>query len=210
VKKHFQYKFFPKQFLDITLSLFFIILTLPIMLIICLIIALTSKGPIIYKSPRMGKNFKPIFIYKFRTMHINAEKQLDKMIQNNPQFTKQWLKHAKLLNDPRITKIGQILRKYSLDELPQLFNVLKGELSLVGPRPYSPKEIETFVCEKARIILKAKPGLTGLWQTSGRSLIPLNQRIEMDIQYAHNLSFRKDMLYLCKTFKAVLNAKGAF
>lgn len=206
------YSFF-KRVLDIVGSLIGIVVSSPLMLVTILLIKLDSPGPIFADTPmRVGKNGKLFKMYKFRSMVVGAHD----MLQKNPQLLKQYKQNSyKIQDDPRVTRVGRFIRKVSIDELPQLFNVLKGEMSLVGPRAYYPFELqeqqekypqtEKFV----KIILKARPGLTGVWQTSGRSEINFDKRVEMDASYVIRRSIFYDIWLILKTIPAVVARRGA-
>jgi len=198
-----------KRLLDFTLSLIALIILSPLFIIISLLIKITSPGPVFFKHKRLGLNGKLIEIYKFRTMVVNAQEILDKLLSENPELKKEYEATFKLKNDPRITKIGKFLRKTSLDELPQLFNVLKGELSLVGPRPIVLKEINKYG-EYGKYLLRVPPGITGLWQISGRNDVDYEERVEMDMQYISNWNLWLDINILFKTIPAVLKRDGAY
>ena len=201
---------FLKRTMDICASfLGIVILAIP-MLIIGLIIKLTSKGPILFKDKRVGKNGKEIKVYKFRSMYIDAESNIDKYL--TPEQKERWLIERKLENDPRITPIGKFTRKTSLDELPQLFNIFKGDLSIVGPRPITKKELEDNYSEfERKILLSARPGLTGYWQVSGRSNVDYEsrERQKLEIEYFTKRGFWFDIGIIFKTIPAVLFHKGA-
>jgi undecaprenyl-phosphate galactose phosphotransferase len=198
-----------KKIFDIIVSvILLIILTVP-MAIISILIRLNSKGPVIFSQERIGKNGKTFRCYKFRTMYNDAETRLNKLLENNPEARKEWGEYWKLKNDPRITKIGAFLRKTSLDELPQLFNVLKGNMSLVGPRPVTKKEIDEYYKDEAKLCFGVLPGITGLWQVSGRSNTSYDYRIALDSWYVRNWNLWLDIVILFKTIKVVLNKEGA-
>ena len=207
-----------KRLFDIIFSFLLIIVCFPIYLLIAISIKLSSKGPIFYISKRIKKNFQPFHCYKFRTMHVNAEERLITLLHQNLEFKKEWLTYQKLKNDPRITFIGKWLRKTSLDELPQLLNVIKGDMSIVGPRPYvtfnKEKKIKEALLDlygtEIETILTFKPGLTGLWQISGRNTLPLEKRIELDVRYVRNYSFKKDLSIILKTIPELIASKGAY
>jgi len=188
--------------------IFLIILAIP-MLIIALLIKLESKGPIIFSQERVGKGGKKFRCYKFRTMYEDAEERLKRLLAEDESARKEWETYYKLKNDPRVTKIGKFLRKTSLDELPQLFNVLKGEMSLVGPRPVTEEELKIYYKNYARYYLNVLPGITGLWQVSGRSEITYEMRVFLDVWYVRNWSLWLDIVILLKTIKAVLKSEGA-
>ena len=198
-----------KRMFDIVVTIcggFFI---LPFMLFIAVIIYLDSEGPIIYKQKRIGQNGKEFNFYKFRSMVKNADTILEEYLNTYESEKIEWQKNFKLKNDPRVTKIGRIIRKTSIDELPQLWNVLIGDMSLVGPRPLLPNEVERYnsYIEDYKLVL---PGLTGVWQVSGRSDTTFEQRAIMDSWYIHNWSIWIDIVYLLKTVLAVVKSKGAY
>lgn len=194
-----------KRFLDIFLSLIGLIILSPIFLIIAIIIKLDSKGPIFFIHGRIGKNGKPFGIYKFRTMVNNAE---DLIKTFTPEQKAEFERCYKLEKDPRITKIGSFLRKTSLDELPQILNILKGELSIIGPRPIVQAELEKYGDDKEKF-LSVKPGLTGYWAANGRSDTSYEERIQMELYYVDNMSFWLDIKIFFKTILAVIKKEGA-
>lgn len=198
-----------KKFFDITLSIITLPILLPAIGIIGLIIKLESTGPAIYAHERIGKNGKLFRCYKFRTMQKDAEERLKEILETNEEIRNEWLNNWKLREDPRITKVGRFLRRTSLDELPQIFNVLKGQMSLVGPRPYLPREIDS-IGDNLQIICSANPGITGLWQVSGRSDTGYRYRVKLDAWYVMNWSLWLDIAILFKTIKVVLKAEGAY
>lgn len=193
-----------KRFMDVTISLFILILSLPLWVIIGMVIKLTSKGPVIFKQKRVGYNGRHFTCLKFRTMVDNAEDLMKDIVHlnelNGPVF--------KVKNDPRITKVGRFMRKTSLDELPQLINVIKGQMSLVGPRPPIPSEVEKYRWED-RKRLSMKSGITCLWQVSGRTEIPFEKWVELDRQYIDNWSLWLDLKILARTIAAVFRGTGA-
>ncbi len=199
-----------KRTFDIILSLILLILLSPIFIILMILIKLTSKGPIFYIHERVGEKGKTIRVIKFRTMYVDAQERLKKLLSENKKLKEEWLRNRKLKKDPRITKIGKFLRQTSLDELPQLFNVLKGDMSLVGPRPVTQEELEEFYKEYKYFYYMVKPGITGLWQTSGRNDISYPERVKLDIWYILNWSFWLDFIILIRTIKTVLSKKGAY
>lgn len=211
---------FIKRIMDIMLSIFLIIVFSPVMLLTAIIIKVTSPGPALVEKTnshmkRIGKNGKIFRLYKFRSMAVNA----DYLLTRDPRFKKLYSEYKKssfkLHEDPRVTKFGRFIRKYSVDETPQLFNVLKGEMSLVGPRPYHADEIEEqqrrypdthkFVVETQTV----KPGITGQWQVTGRSNINFDKRIEMDALYARRKSLWMDVVIIFKTPIAMISGVGA-
>lgn len=198
------YDFF-KRALDIVCSLLAIILFSWLFIILFAVIRLTSKGPAIFVHKRVGKNGKEIGIYKFRSMVMNAEEMIKDF---TPEQKAEFEKNFKLENDPRITKVGKFIRKTSLDELPQLFNILKGDLSIVGPRPITEAETEFFGNYKD-LLLSVKPGLTGFWAASGRSNVAYSRRRAMEIYYVKNRSFLLDIKIIFKTVLSVFKSEGA-
>lgn len=210
------YKFFVRS-LDIIGSLLAIIIFSPIMIVIAIIIKIDSKGPVFADTPeRVGLNYKPFKFLKFRSMIENAHI----LLKTDKRFKKFYMEYKrnnyKLKDDPRVTRAGKVLRKYSLDELPQFFNVLKGDMSLVGPRAYYFDELKYYISRDKKfkkdidIITSIKPGITGVWQVSGRSEIPFDKRIKIDLEYASNHSLKNYFLILLKTPFAVFSKKGAY
>ena len=194
-----------KRMFDIILSMIALILLSPVFLIISIAIKLDSKGKIIFKHKRIGKNGKEIYIYKFRTMVENAE---EVMRNFTPEQMKEFKENYKLANDPRITKVGDFLRKSSLDELPQLINILKGDLSIIGPRPIIKEELERYGRNKEKL-LSVTPGLTGYWAANGRSCTSYEERMKMELYYVENISFKLDMKVFLKTVVSVIKRQGA-
>ncbi len=205
-----KFSFFLKRVFDYTISITILPILIPVMVIISLFIKLTSKGPVIFSQKRVGKDGKVFKCYKFRTMYEDAEERLKEILENNPDLKVEWLKNRKLKNDPRITPIGKFLRKTSLDELPQIFNVLKGDMSLVGPRPVTTEEIKMYYKESAYYYYSVLPGITGLWQVSGRSNTDYENRIALDTWYVRNWSVWLDVVILFKTVKIILKREGAY
>ncbi|MBO9310687.1 MAG: sugar transferase [Chloroflexus sp.] len=194
-----------KRVLDVTVAIIAIILTAPIMLITAILIKLESPGPVIFKQVRVGKDGEHFYCYKFRSMYVDAEQRLRELQAQNeadgPVF--------KMKRDPRVTRVGRVIRKLSIDELPQLFNVLKGEMSLVGPRPALPSEVAKYTYEQIGR-LHAIPGITGLQQVSGRSDLDFKRWVELDLQYIAEQSIWKDIEILLRTIPAVLLGRGAY
>jgi exopolysaccharide biosynthesis polyprenyl glycosylphosphotransferase len=194
-----------KRALDVLVAGLATIVASPIMLATAIAIKLDSPGPVLFKQTRVGKWGEPFGCYKFRSMYVDAEKRKAELMAQNeadgPVF--------KMKRDPRITRVGRIIRKLSIDELPQLFNVLKGEMSLVGPRPAVPKEVDQYEFEQLRR-LGAVPGITGLQQVSGRSDLSFRRWVELDLQYISEQSFLKDIEIMLKTIPAVVSGRGAY
>lgn len=194
---------FIKKFIEINGTLIGILIISPMLLTIAILIKLTSKGPILFKQKRVGQHGKEFYIYKFRSMYIDAEERLEELKKYNQTNELMF----KMYNDPRITKVGKFLRKYSLDELPQLINVIKGEMSLVGFRPPLPSEVARYRSWHY-VRFAMMPGLTGPWQTSGRSRIEkFDQVINIEYEYAKNWSLAKDIKILFKTIPVILFGK---
>lgn len=201
---------FLKRLEDIVASLLAIIILFIPMLIIGLLVKLTSKGPVFFKDKRVGKGGKEITVLKFRSMYIDAESNIDKYLTEEQKI--QWVRERKLDPDPRITKVGRFIRKTSLDELPQIFNIFKGDLSIVGPRPITKKEMDTNYNDYEKSILTlARPGLTGYWQVCGRSNVNYEsgERQKLELEYFEKRGFWFDIGIIFKTIPAVLRKRGA-
>ena len=208
-KQNIAYRF-TKRFVDIIAGIVGMILLIPITLVVEIIriIKKENDGPLFYTQLRIGKNGKQFKMYKFRSMCMNADERLKEYLQENEEARKEYKKYKKLKCDPRITKVGKVLRATSLDEFPQLINVLKGDMSLVGPRPYLPRE-QNEMGEYYAHITKVKPGITGPWQIRGRSKITFEDRLKMDFEYANKGSLKRDIKILFKTFSKVIDKDGA-
>lgn len=204
LEKNIPYKIV-KRTSDVALSSIALVGLLPIFAVIALAIKLESKGPVFFKHTRIGKDGKIIKIYKFRSMVENAEDLIKKF---TPEQMKEYQENYKLSNDPRVTKVGKVLRKTSLDELPQLINILKGDLSIIGPRPVVAEELKKYGTNIKKF-LSVTPGLTGYWAANGRSCTSYEQRMQMELFYIDNLSFKLDAKVFFKTIGAVLNRRGA-
>lgn len=194
---------FSKRLFDILFSLLVLILFSPLYLVLAILIALTSPGPIFYVQQRVGKNFQPFKCIKFRTMVDKADLMLETTIAQSPQLQAEFADNFKLKQDPRITSIGHFLRLTSLDEFPQFWNVLKGEMSIVGPRPLVPEELSRYG-RRINTVLTIKPGITGLWQVSGRNDIPYPKRIQIDVYYATSRTWLLDIWVIFKTIGVVI------
>ena len=198
-----------KRLIDIVAGIVGCIVLLPLTLVLKICYVLNGDNhPLFFKQERIGLNGKKIVIYKYRSMIPNAETVLEELMKNDKNIRNEYLKNKKLENDPRITKVGHLIRRTSIDEFPQFINVLKGEMSLVGPRPYLFREIEDMGTFYDSIIL-TKPGITGMWQVSGRSDISFDRRCRLDEYYAKNQSLWLDFTIVIKTIKAVLSSSGA-
>lgn len=198
-----------KRLFDIVFSLFALLVTSPLWIPCAIVVALTSKGPVIFPSERAGRGGRLIYCYKLRTMYSDAEERLKELLETCPQRAREYLTHRKITNDPRITPVGQFLRRYSIDEIPQFFNVLIGDLSIVGPRPYFARELSGLKSNERDLLLSVRPGLTGPWQTGGRSEIPFIKRVAIEIEYVKKANALGDLIYIFKTLPAVLLSRGA-
>ena len=196
------YKSF-KNLLDFLFSIFFLIASLPFFLVISLLIKLSSRGPIFFLQERIGKNNIPFKCIKFRTMHPEAKDILENLLIKDEKLKMEFEQTHKIKNDPRITTIGKFLRKTSLDELPQFINVLKNEMSIVGPRPIVKKEKKKYG-KNLKKFLSVRPGITGLWQVSGRNNLTYKTRVKLDINYIENYNFLMDMRILIRTIGVIL------
>ncbi|MCL6096471.1 MAG: sugar transferase [Patescibacteria group bacterium] len=215
IKKSIYYEF-TKRLTDVIFSSILIVIFSPVIVLVSIAIKLDSKGPVLADTPeRVGKGGMPFKMYKFRSMVENAHE----ILRENPKYSKLYDKYKKgsykLKRDPRVTKVGHFIRKYSLDEVPQFFNILKGNMSLVGPRAYYPDELREQqkkypqTKDSVKIVLSVKPGVTGYWQVSGRSEINFDKRIEMDAQYVRKRSILYDIWIILKTPWAMISGKGA-
>ncbi len=199
-----------KRIFDLLISIPSLVLLSPLFLVIAILIKLDSPGPVFYVAERLGVGGETFPCFKFRSMYVNADEILEEYLEKNPNAREEWEKYAKLREyDPRVTRIGKYLRKWSLDELPQLWNVLRGDMSIVGPRPYLPREREK-IGEYFDVILEVKPGITGLWQISGRNLTTFEERLRLDTYYIQNWSLWLDIKIILRTFLVVLMRKGAY
>ena len=205
----FKRNLFVKRLIDVLAILITIPFTLPIMLILGILTKLTSKGPVFYGHKRIGQYGKEIKCWKFRSMCVNSQEILEQILATDPIRRAEWEKDRKFIDDPRVTKFGKFLRKTSLDELPQLFNILFGQMSLVGPRPVTEPELVKYGDYKD-YVLSVSPGLTGMWQVSGRSDTGYEERISFDTYYIQNWSIWLDIWILIKTVWVVLVGKGAY
>lgn len=201
---------FIKSIFEKSLVLLSFVILLPVFALIALAIKLDSQGPVIFKQQRIGKNKELFLLYKFRSMHTNSDELLEKYFKSHPKAKDEWQRYKKMKNhDPRVTRVGRIIRKISLDELPQFINVLTGTMNLVGPRPYLPEELkgkDTFI----NVVTQVKPGITGPWQVSGRSELSFEKRLHIDEYYIRNWSLWIDIVILLKSLKVLVFNKGAY
>ena len=198
---------FAKRLFDVMFSLSVLILFLPVYLLLVMLIAISSPGPIFYVQERVGRNYKSFGCIKFRTMVENADEILVDMMTASPHLRDEFEDNFKLKKDPRITGIGKFLRLTSLDEFPQFWNVLKGDMTVVGPRPLVPEELPKYGHHMDRI-LTIRPGITGLWQVSGRNDIPYNLRVQMDVYYVNYRNFWLDLWIIVKTIGVIISPKN--
>jgi lipopolysaccharide/colanic/teichoic acid biosynthesis glycosyltransferase len=194
--------------MDIAGSSLLLLCLSPLLLLVTLLVAIESPGPIFFRQPRLGKDSKPFNVVKFRTMIIGAEDKLAEMLESDPVMQAEYLEYHKLEKDPRVTKLGYFLRKYSLDELPQFWNVLKGEMSLSGPRAYMLSELENMG-SYAAMIFRVRPGITGWWQVLGRHQTSFQKRLQMDEYYISNWSLWMDAYITIRTILVILTGNGA-
>lgn len=207
IKRHMY--FGVKRMFDLVCSLVGILFLIPLTILVKICYMCSGDfHSILYSQDRIGKNGKIFRLHKFRTMVVNADEILDELLKKNPDMAREYKLNKKLKNDPRITRFGKFLRKFSLDEFPQFINVFLGEMSLIGNRPYLPREKKDMGKYYSDII-KTKPGITGLWQVSGRSDLSFKRRLELESKYSNTISIRMDIKILLNTFLAVFKGEGA-
>lgn len=199
---------FTKRLLDVLGAAAIAVVSLPLQILIALFIRFDSRGGVFYRQQRMGREGRVFTVLKYRTMYENADEMLTKILEEEPELRREYEQYHKLENDPRVTRVGRFLRRYSLDELPQIYNVLRGDMSLVGPRAYMPSELPKMN-RMARAVLQAPPGITGLWQVSGRNNLSFSERVDLDIHYIQNWSLWLDLYLLIRTLPAVISGNGA-
>lgn len=205
-RHNFQYAL--KRSYDVLSAVSMLLFLSPVMLVVALLIRFQGDGPIVFSHKRIGKDGIPFHCYKFRTMVIDAEERLANLLANDPMAEAEWKRDQKLNDDPRITALGRFLRRSSLDELPQLINIIKGEMSLVGPRPIVSNEVSRYGIY-FDAYTSVKPGVTGLWQVSGRNDLSYEQRVQLDVHYAMNWTVLGDIGLTLRTVPAVLLSRGA-
>jgi exopolysaccharide production protein ExoY len=198
-----------KRIFDVLVASITLIAALPLFLCVYVALKFTDPGPVFYQHTRVGRGGRRFPCLKFRSMAINSDQVLKALLEADPKRREEWQRTQKLVNDPRITTIGRFLRQSSLDELPQLINVVRGDMSLVGPRPIVPAEMPRYG-DKLGLYLQARPGITGIWQISGRNDCEYRRRIEMDANYVRHWSFSSDFSILLRTFAAVLARRGSY
>ncbi|MGA9485709.1 MAG: sugar transferase [Methylocella sp.] len=198
-----------KRIFDVIIASITLIVFLPLFAFVVLLLKLTDPGPVIFRHIRVGQGGRRFACFKFRSMVLDSDKVLKALLESDPAARKEWDRTQKLANDPRITPVGKFLRQSSLDELPQLINVIRGDMSLVGPRPIVPSELTRYG-DKLSLYLLARPGITGIWQVSGRNDCGYDRRIEMDANYVRNWRFSTDFVILLRTLGAVLAQRGSY
>jgi len=198
-----------KRAFDVLTSFLAIVVLLPLLVGCCLVTMGTSPGPILFRHRRVGFGGKEFDCLKFRTMEIDAQRKLQEYLTNDEDARREWLTNHKLQNDPRVTPFGHFMRRSSLDELPQLFNVLFGDMSLVGPRPIIQDEVEKYR-ENIKVYVSGRPGITGLWQVKGRNNTTYTERVAYDVDYLRKWSFRRDLRIILSTIVQVCRGRGAF
>jgi exopolysaccharide production protein ExoY len=200
-----------KRGFDIFIAINAIILSAPLMLLVYLLIRLCSPGPGFYVHRRVGHNGRDFGCIKFRTMYPDSDARLAQLLRNDPVALREYAEGAKLRHDPRIIAgIGAVLRRASLDELPQFFNVLKGDMSVIGPRPVTRRELDQHYGAHAADVLSARPGISGLWQVSGRNAVSYAERVRLDLEYVRGWAFRADISILLRTVSVVVLGRGAY
>jgi exopolysaccharide production protein ExoY len=198
-----------KRIFDLVAVAIGITLFSPLLLILCVLVRTDGGGPVIFRHRRIGFGGREFACLKFRTMAVDAERRLEQHLASDPIAAREWMETHKLQNDPRVTKLGKVLRRSSLDELPQLFNVLKGEMSLIGPRPIVVEEIPKYD-DHFNVYVRGRPGLTGLWQVKGRNDTTYAQRVAFDVDYLRNWSLFRDLAIVVMTGKRVFDGRGAY
>lgn len=198
-----------KRIIDILVVIAGLPVLLPALLIVAAIVKLTSPGPVFFSHRRICRDGAFFSMWKFRTMCVNSSEVLEQWLTKHPEARAEWNKTHKLRTDPRITSVGAFLRRYSLDELPQAWNVIRGQMSMVGPRPIVAAEVEKYG-RYFELYCRVKPGVTGLWQVSGRSKLTYQERVELDADYVERWSLLRDLWILLATFKSVVNRDGAY
>ena len=204
------YQRYGKRVLDLLVILLLAPLWILIYLAIVAFVLVLNGRPIHFRSTRIGRNGNEIPVLKFRTMEVNADTKLAAILVADPALGDEFKAAVKLRDDPRITRSGRWLRRTSLDELPQLINVFLGDMSLVGPRPVLQSELEDFYGEYAAEVIRHRPGMTGLWQVSGRSLLSYEERVALDLEYARKCALSEDLILLARTIPSVIQARGAY
>jgi Undecaprenyl-phosphate galactose phosphotransferase WbaP len=199
---------YTKLAVELVLTLLLLVVISPVLLVLSVVVKASSRGPVLFRQRRIGRGRRAFDCLKFRTMYCDAEQRLEEMLASDTALREEWLKYARIPNDPRVTRSGRFMRRFSLDEWPQLWNVLRGEMALVGPRPYLPVESDR-IGDSLDTIVRVRPGMTGLWQVSGRTSLPFKERLTLDEYYIRNWSLWMDFTILLRTLRAVVGARGA-
>jgi len=194
--------------LNVVAASLLLLMSAPVLFLIAVLIKLTSRGPVFYKQERLGLHGHSFTLYKFRSMYVDADERLQHILTQDAELKREYDIFHKMRNDPRVTPVGRLLRRTSLDELPQLLNVVTGDINLVGPRAYLPSETPKMQNHKDTI-LSRKPGITGLWQVSGRNDLPFDRRVRIESHYVRNRTRKMDLIILAKTVRTVLMGNGA-
>ncbi len=198
-----------KRAFDVVSAALGLFMLSPLFIMMIILIKMSDGGPVFYRHRRIGRGGRPFYCLKFRTMKTNGDAILESYLRENPQAQAEWISTRKLQSDPRVTDVGSVIRKLSLDELPQLLNILRGEMSIVGPRPIIGEELELYG-PAAAYYMRSRPGLTGIWQISGRNDVPYDKRVAYDQGYVENWSFRGDVAIILKTIPVVCAARGSY
>lgn len=201
---------FTKRAIDLLLGIPTLIVFLPFFALIVILIKINSKGPVFHREERLGRGGRRFFCLKFRTMVLEGDRLLTGYLKSNPHAASEWKEFRKLRgHDPRVTRVGRFLRKFSIDEMPQLLNIIKGDMSVVGPRPFLPRELSD-IGSAGKIILSVKPGMAGLWVASGRNGLPFSDRVKLEEHYVHHWSPWMDLKVLVKCVKVLFTGAGAY
>jgi undecaprenyl-phosphate galactose phosphotransferase len=200
---------YTKLVVELAVTVLLLVVLTPLLIALAVLVKASSRGPVLFRQKRIGRDRRLFHCLKFRTMYQDAEQRLSEMLASDETLRSEWLKYARISNDPRVTGPGRFLRRFSLDELPQLWNVLRGEMALVGPRPYLPVESDR-IGESLDTIVRVRPGMTGLWQVSGRTSLTFKERLTLDEYYIRNWSLWMDFSIVLRTLRAVVSARGAY
>jgi exopolysaccharide production protein ExoY len=198
-----------KRWFDVAAALSAIVVLIPLFCFILIVIKLMDRGPMLYRHRRIGRNGRAFDCLKFRTMVTDADEVLRRHLSSNPEAAREWMEKRKLTDDPRITPLGAVLRMTSIDEMPQLFNILRGDMSLVGPRPIVAAELPKYG-DRIALYFRARPGLTGLWQVSGRNDVDYRDRVRLDCHYVENWSIARDLMIIIRTFRVIVSRNGCY
>ena len=198
-----------KRTLDVSVALALLLFTTPLLLVVALAVKAQDGGPILFRHTRCGRGGRAFSLWKFRTMRVDAAERLAALLAEDPHAEAEWVRARKLRRDPRVTRLGRFLRRSSLDELPQLLNILRGDMSIVGPRPVMAEELARYG-PAAPLLRAVRPGVTGLWQVSGRNDLDFETRVRLDAAYVRGWSFLGDVAILARTVPVVLTARGAY